>query len=160
MIEILEHKGPVGSERVSDIEKEIDLILPKQYLDFVTPNDGCSLKNISFIYFDEDIDRLSSSCISDFMSLKEDTQYHEDLLSMNKRSPDFFPKGLIKFGHVGNGDYICFDYREGKDAQNPPVVYWNHEAEDGKDVSFIAENFNCFLKMLKPLKEVLSLMRK
>ncbi len=43
-------------------------------------------------------------------------------------------RDLIIFGGEGCGDYICFDYRKNQKTDNPPIVYWKHDAEPGKDV--------------------------
>ncbi len=71
-----------------------------------------------------------------------------------KSPPEFFPEGLIAFAETGGGDSICFDYRESRDNPNPPIVYWDHEADAGKDVSFISKDLKSFLSMLKEPEDV------
>jgi len=61
---------------------------------------------------------------------------------------DLFTKGLLIFANVGNGDLICFDYRQNPKSDNPSVVYWDHEEDEDKNVSFIAKDFDAFLSML------------
>lgn len=63
------------------------------------------------------------------------------------------PKDLIIFGGEGCGDYICFDYRNDSDTDNPPIVYWKHDAEPGKGLFFVANTFDEFLDMLYPYSE-------
>lgn len=63
--------------------------------------------------------------------------------------PEFFPKNLLAFGETGNGDLLCFDYRENPSTDDPLVVYWNHGAPEGKDVSFVADNFESFISILE-----------
>jgi hypothetical protein len=159
MIKIDMHKGLVNLERLKYVESEMGLFFPKSYVNFVLPNDGCRTDPDGFIFFDESFQEEVGSCIGSFMQLKPDLDYFEDILSMNQKLPEFFPKGLVQFGHVGNGDYICFDYRKGKDNLDPPIVYWNHEAEEGKDVSFLANNFDAFLKILKTDEEMDALLK-
>ena len=76
-----------------------------------------------------------------------------DLLSLFLNKPEFFPENLIVFAEVGNGDLVCFDYREGKDNPDPPVVYWCHEYPENENVSFIAKNFEEFIGMLREFDE-------
>lgn len=81
-------------------------------------------------------------------------QNNGSLLSTFNSPPEFFPEGLVAFSEDGGGNYICFDYRQGKKNSDPSVVFWNHEAEIGKDVSFVAINFEVFLSMLKSEEEI------
>ncbi len=83
----------------------------------------------------------------------------EDVWSLFEYPPEFFPKGVIAFGHVGNGDLICFDYREGKNNSDPAVVYWNHESNPKTAVSFIAKDFESFLGLLRSTEEVVNLLK-
>ena len=83
--------------------------------------------------------------------LKEESY---NIVQLNQTPPEFFPKGLVAFGEDGGGDFICFDYREGKDNPNPPIVYWRHDANEGEDVSFIAKDFETFIGMLKSEDEL------
>ena len=59
-----------------------------------------------------------------------------------------FEDGLIPFGENGGGDYICFDYRNDKTTDNPPIVIWNHDMGLKHRVVFIANNFEEFINML------------
>ena len=47
-----------------------------------------------------------------------------------------------------NGDLICFDYRSDPQSDNPPIVYWNHEADEDGNAFFIAKDLDAFLSML------------
>jgi hypothetical protein len=84
--------------------------------------------------------------IGAYLPLNESEYGH--FLKEFSNPPECFPEGLVVFADTGCGDLICFDYRQGTDNPNPSIVYWFHEAEPGKDVSFIANNFEEFLGML------------
>jgi hypothetical protein len=71
------------------------------------------------------------------------------ILSKQKRPSE----GLVAFAEVGNGDQICFDYREGKDNADPSIVIWEHEGDEGKDISFLAPNFESFMDTLMDEEE-------
>ncbi|WP_083932768.1 SMI1/KNR4 family protein [Psychrobacter lutiphocae] len=62
---------------------------------------------------------------------------------------------LVAFAVCANGDYICFDYRENPNGDNPKVVLVYHddfvENEDGTSsmvVNFVADNFEEFMARL------------
>lgn len=91
----------------------------------------------------------SDQAMADGISFIYGLNSNENLIDNYLKPPEFFPKNLLAFGENGGGNMVCFDYRADLNTNNPPIVYWNHEAEVGKDVSFIAKDFEEFLSMLK-----------
>ena len=82
----------------------------------------------------------------------EYTWHHLDNIQSGEE-PDLpieyrFEDGLIPFGENGGGDMICFDYRNDKTTDNPPIVIWNHDMGLKHRVVFIANNFDEFINML------------
>jgi hypothetical protein len=146
------HYGSVNKDRVRIVAKELNIRIPSIYLKNIENHDGGVPYARRFKYFDIDLNFEVGSCLGGFLCINPN-QYG-DLLSTYKDPPEFFPQGVIAFAEVGNGDYICFDYREGRDNPNPPIVYWNHEADIGKDVSFVAKDFETFIEMLKADDEI------
>ncbi len=159
MIKVAKHDGEVLPSRLNMLELEIGFNLPKTYLSFIMPNDGCTLEYDQFLYFDEEKQRKVGSYAGTFLKINP-SSYNDDFISKYTRlsTYEFFPEGILAFSEC-NGDYICFDYRKGKDNPNPPIVYWNHEAEEGKDVSFLANNFEEFLGILKTDEEMDELLK-
>jgi SMI1-KNR4 cell-wall len=144
--------GAFALDRVQLIEKELRITFPSTFINALRNNDGgIPSKNI-FHYSDVRNDRIYANCIGAFLCINPN-QYG-DLLSTYKDPPEFFPEGLVAFAEDGGGNLICFDYREGRDNPNPPIVYWNHEADIGKDVSFVAKDFETFIEMLKADDEI------
>jgi hypothetical protein len=74
---------------------------------------------------------------------------YKDLVNQYYNPPEFFPDNLVAFGVSGGGNRTCFDYRKDKNTNNPPVVYWIIGHDIGEDVSFVANNFEEFIKMLR-----------
>lgn len=140
-------KGKADPQLINFIEKEMGIKMPQTYITLVQECDGGSPQKCDFEYYDESFGEIWGSGIGCFLELNESR--YSNLLKVFKHPPEFFPEGLIAFAETGGGDFICFDYRQGKDHPDPPIVYWNHEAEIGKDVSFVASNFSEFLKILK-----------
>jgi hypothetical protein len=138
--------GNVEDRQIQFIESSIGVTLPKKYIDLVKVCDGGCPRREDFKYFNEYRKSYSISGIGGFLFLNNSK--YSDFLEEFKSPPEFFPQGLIAFADTGGGDLICFDYRQGKDNLDPPIVYWSHGGEEGKDVSFIAKNFEEFIGML------------
>ena len=143
LVNWLECNGDVFEELIQEIQDKIKVILPENYLNCIKHCDGGYPVKSIFSYMDLDHDCIWRTGIGVFLSINR-SKFLENYID----PPEFFPKDIIAFAEVGNGDYICFDYRQGKDNINPPIVYWNHGADIGKDVSFIADNFEEFMNML------------
>jgi|LakMenEpi03Aug12_release.lakeMendotaPanAssembly.Ray.scaffolds.fasta_scaffold30667_3 hypothetical protein len=75
-----------------------------------------------------------------------------EILDHIQNPSEFFPKGLIPFAPDGGGNYVCFDYRHCK--ENPPIVFWHHGFEEGKDVFYLADSFEEFISGLKSEGEI------
>lgn len=145
-------EDPVSLEKVKQVETLIGVKLSKQYVDLIKNHDGCTPVQDSFKYFDQYRSKDVRSGIGRFIPIKQNE--FQNMITVYQEPPEFFPENLVAFAEDGGGDYICFDYRQGKNNLNPPIVYWNHEADVGKDVSFVANNFEEFLGMLEePEKE-------
>ena len=104
-----------------------------------------------FEYYDSYYKCNVEQSIGGFLGF-EDEEYN--IIDSYLSPPEFFPSGLIAFAENGGGDLVCFDYREDKNRSDPPIVYWNHEADVGKDVSFVAKNFDEFIGMLKEPEDI------
>lgn len=144
-------RGKVSKERVAFLEKRINISFPKSYIECMEECNGGVLRKRCFTYKFEN-ERQTVDSIGVFLSLNQNEW--ADLLDIYENPPEFFPKGIIAFGDTGGGDFICFDYRDNKTTNDPPIVCWNHEADVGKDVSFLANNFEDFLGMLKEPEEL------
>ena len=136
---------PLNEEALSALSS-FPFQLPKKYLSLLEQSNGGAINNSDFEYYDGRHNSYTQHAIGFIYGIGT-TQYN--LIKEYFSPPEFFPEGLVAFAETGNGDLICFDYRNDPKTSNPPIVYWNHEAEVGKDVSFIAKDFEEFLTMLK-----------
>lgn len=139
-----EEKLPENAQEI--LLSEINTNPPAQYYELLANCDAGVPIETDFVYFDTYFQENISQALGCFLGI---SNQEYNIIKINKSPPEFFPEGLVAFAETGNGDFICFDYRNGKDNRNPPIVYWNHEADIGKDVSFIANNFEEFIDMLE-----------
>lgn len=144
MIEWDECNKGLPLTKIMDAEQKLGVKFPKEYVDLLLVSDGGAPKKTSFTFFCEDSGMERTDGIGSF--LPHTKSEYGDFWSEIERPPEFFPSGLISFGETGGGDYVCFDYRNVK--EKPVIVFWNHEAPEGKDVNFIANSFKEFLEIL------------
>jgi hypothetical protein len=133
------------------LEKIQNVILPKLYVDFISKHNGARLEIDEFDYDDPNIKTGNNSNSIAFEKI-ETIQKSIELLKYDEE-PDLdikyrFEDGLIPFGDNGGGDMICFDYRNDRTTDNPPIVIWNHDMGFEHRVVFIANNFEEFINML------------
>lgn len=157
---IWEDEGKV--DEIENLENHLDIKFNKLYYDFISNHNRARLIIRYFDFYNNNFKRLSTESIT-FLDI---LQIEDDMKSLLKQStnsldnPDifkfyhYFSKWLIPFGETGGGDFICFDYRNDNKTDNPPIVFWCHDAdsEDGR-VSFVANNFEEFINMLHESEE-------
>lgn len=132
---------PLTNQEISQVEENLDIKFPKDYLEIVMNNDGGYPSPNDFLLNNrlEMFNNLISFKISDSSNILETMEAVSDRLI----------EGIIPFGDDPGGNLICFDYRS---SDNPTVVFWDHEiagsGELEKAISFICDNFTDFLDML------------
>ncbi|MGN6670334.1 MAG: SMI1/KNR4 family protein [Candidatus Nucleicultricaceae bacterium] len=137
----------INRETISDWENKAGIKLPQIYVQLIQNHDGGTPIKEDFKYFDNAFQKTRVSGIGAFISFQPEDKFN--MLHYFQDPPEFFPKGLIAFASTGGGDFICFDYRDGKSNSDPDIVLWDHEADIGKDVSFVAKNFEEFMSILE-----------
>ena len=138
--------GFIEPEQFQAIEDIIGVKLPQSYKDVIKACDGGYPIKEDFEYFDTYFNQKVVSGIGCFLRLNDSPTL--GFTHQFKHPPEDFPVGIIAFATTGGGDYICFDYRLDSAKLDPSIVYWNHEAESGEDVTFIAKDFEEFLGFL------------
>lgn len=146
--------GRAHAEDIAECEKEIGIIFPVAFKEKSLKCDGGTPTKDVFNYYSTTFNRHEGSCLGGFLLFSQNYPHPSELLLESyKKPPEFFPECLVAFAEVGNGDQICFDYREGKDNLDPPIVIWEHEGDEGNDVSYLAPNFEAFMNMLMDEEE-------
>lgn len=145
-------KEIVENERICFLENKMRVKFPPSFLECMKKCNGGVPNRSEFDYYDTHSHRIRGSGVGRFLNLCESRS--SSFLGIFQHPPEFFPEGLIAFAENGGGDYICFDYRKNKENSNPIIVLWNHEDDIGKDVFFLANNFEEFIEMLKIVEEL------
>ncbi|MDR1402016.1 MAG: SMI1/KNR4 family protein [Puniceicoccales bacterium] len=148
---ILLDYGEIDSDEVKKLEKELNISLPSSYVDFVTKHNGASIFARIFDYQDPNMKSGRNSDSIAFVRFEEIENKINRLKKADGNFPGYgtaFEDGLVPFGTNGGGDLICFDYRNDRITDNPPIVIWNHDMGLEHRVVFIANNFEEFVNML------------
>lgn len=148
-IEWLYCEKQASQERIDFVSQKVGVVFPNYFVALMQKCDGGTPKIAAFDYYDESLKFVVGTGIGSFLTFEKGDYEYDDILSCYESSSDLFPQGLVAFADTGGGDYICFDYRKDKANPDPEIVYWFHEAEEGKNVSFVAKNFESFMGMLK-----------
>ena len=151
MNNILCDDGEVSINAVKEIEKLLFVNFPSEYVNFISKHNTAYLKADVFDYDDPNRSDCFNSDGITFIDITKIFNHIENIKSGEE--PDWpieyrFEDGLIPFGDNGGGDMICFDYRNDKTTDDPPIVIWNHDMGLKHRVVFIANNFEEFINML------------
>jgi hypothetical protein len=157
------------------LAEKIPFKLPNDFINLLRISDGGEL-DYEFEYYNEGIKHTLIEGISVIYGLTTKNFYmpnkhydpfapegsldseeffvdYQNLIDAYEDPPACFPENLVAFGTNGSGNMICFDYRSDPTTDNPPIVYWDHGAYIGEDVSFLANNFEEFIQMLRESDE-------
>lgn len=136
-------------ELITTIEK-FSFKIPEKFIELLKVSNG-GVIDYDFDYYDMDCETHIGTGIGYIYGV---STKHYSIIKEYKDPPEFFPKNIVAFAETGSGNMICFDYRSDPNTDNPPIVYWNHEAPEDRDVSFVAKDFEEFLSILKAPKNI------
>ena len=144
----LESKPRCFIENIEEIELEKTIIFPKMYVGLMLLQNGGYLDKDSFEYLDVYRSETIGECAM-FLSIGHYSmgRFYETVEQYLSDPPEFFHENLIPFAENGGGNLVCFDYRSTK--EEPPIVFWCHDDNEGEDVHFVANSFEEFLNMLQ-----------
>lgn len=140
--------APITEHGMSLI-RDFPFRIPEIYMELLKKHDGVRMDYI-FKYYDTYVQKQTLATMDSIFGTESE---YDNLIEEYNDPAEFFPENVVPFSVTGNGDMICFDYREDPNTDNPPVVYWNHEAEETKNISFVAKDFESFLHLLEEPKD-------
>ncbi len=143
--------GEGDSRKVATFEKMLGVLFPDEYKNIVEKYNGAFIvdKNI-FRFYSNLVDAEVEYGSGMFLAYGEIPDVTETMEIKYKHPPEGFVEGLVMFSALGNGDALCFDYREKTVGGDPKVVVWHHEGTPGEmnEISFVAESFKGLLDIL------------
>jgi hypothetical protein len=144
---------PLEKALITEVSKKIKFNLPEKYTSLLEDNkiDGGRPEKYEFVV------RLPNgrnfiSCMGGFSFFSPEIK--SNIFNKYLVKPEAFPDYVLIFADTGFGDYICFDYRNDPQTNNPPVVYWAHEFTDTNEgIVPLAKDFESFLEILMSEEE-------
>ena len=130
---------------IKAVEEELGVKFPNDYIECIKKYHGGAPEKDCFTFDSVKYGEMGS-CLG--VLLRLDQKKEENILDTMKNLNDQLPKKIIPFGDDGGGDFMCFDYRDIKEEQSPKVVYWHHELNTEESISYLAQSFTEFIKML------------
>ena len=141
-----------SSQCIDFVEKNLQLKFPESFLSCIRQIDSGTPENPLFKHLEPASQKFSVDSAS-FISFNPERS--DNILRTFFMFPEFFPKKLVPIMENGGGDYVCFDYSiDCFQDKDPPVGFWLHEYEDGKNIVDLAINFETFLNNLKSENEI------
>ena len=131
-------KNTVSIDNLKKIENELSCSLPSDFVKTVTIyNGGCpekvryDLLNVKEKVFDRLVNfdiKSKNNVLSIYQAIKKRTK-----------------SNLIPFGEDPFGNYICFLFENNNQYK---IVFWDHEQEASKSITFISNTFSEFIEKL------------
>ncbi len=167
----------IPEQRIADVQNNLEVRFPETFLDCVRKCNGGRPEPHCFSYYHTEWKESDEGGFGVLLDFREPMDIY--LKNIHRNDPDLwrdmdiqpwwtiedtnllervdhFTPGLIAFAEDGGGNYICFDYRDGKHNPNPPIVFWHHEFHSGgEEPFFVAKDFDSFLNMLRPSRDEL-----
>lgn len=153
-LEVLMDYGEVNVSVIKIFEEEFNINLPNLFVSLMLKHNGAYLKNGGMYYNNGDVATFS------FYGFKtEENNVLEDISTQYLYDdPIYGYPHVYSFGSTGNGDFICFDYRDNPNGNEPKVCIVIHDEYDditGKHLLFpIANSFEEFLEGLFDFDEL------
>lgn len=132
--------GKLTVEDIDQVEKQLNIKFPQDYIEIVSNNDGGYPYPNKFKLNDNE------EVFNNLISFKEDD--YSNIFEVLEDISGSIIKGVIPIAEDPFGNLICFDFR---DKLEPNIVFWNHEvAEEDveKSISFVCKTFTVLLSSL------------
>lgn len=155
-INVLTDHGSVAAWVIEAFENDIGYCLPKEYKKLISQHNALHpiQSSFNFINYLGEIEEGGIGfCGYGDWPVPELIQNAQDYSVYGYEN-------IVTFGHRGNGDHICFDYRHDPETCEPKVVLMYHDlyANDTNGnpkmiVNHVADSFEAFVDMLYEYKE-------
>lgn len=134
-------KGELSREAVLKVEEELGVSFPSDFVDCVLLKNGGQPIPDTF-----DLEGRKEAVFNSLIDLN--VEESRNIIKVYNDLKNRLPESVYPFADDPFGNYLCFDYRDGKD---PSIVFWDHETSiDGHNskVSFVCSSFSELLNKL------------
>ncbi|MFU2201522.1 SMI1/KNR4 family protein [Bacillus subtilis] len=131
------------NNQIEYVEEKLKIKFPTDYREFIKDHNGCSPIDKKVVLFQN-----SRETINNLLSIGGPTR-PIDLLSTIDNVKDRLVDKIIPFATDAGGNLFCFDYR--MSAQEPVIVFWDHEiAYEDKEssISYVCDSFTELINKL------------
>ncbi|MGG4109235.1 SMI1/KNR4 family protein [Bacillus subtilis] len=131
------------NSQIEEVEEKLKIKFPTDYKEFIKDHNGCSPIDKKVVLFQD-----SRESINNLLSMGDPTR-PIDLLSTIDNVKDRLVDKIIPFATDAGGNLFCFDYR--MSAQEPVIVFWDHEiAYEDKEssISYVCDSFTELINKL------------
>ena len=118
-------EGTVNQNIINNFEKKIGYKFPETYKQIISQHNLLRIEQDAFKFINFYNEKDIGGCA--FFGYGTPT---ENITEANTHfeDPEYYgEKGIIAFGREGNGDNVCFDYRDDLSTDNPKIVYVYHD---------------------------------
>ncbi|MCW2295138.1 hypothetical protein M2262_005188 [Pseudomonas sp. BIGb0408] len=150
-VEFDSYYGDGNSAAIAAVEQQLGRPFPNSYKDVVKRFNGAFIVDRPYFrYFSRLHGEEVESGTGMFLAFGDIEGCTETMEIKLRFPPEGLVPGLVIFSALGNGDALCFDYRECPPSEEPPVVIWHHEGVPGseEEVSPVASTFAALLDRL------------
>ncbi|MDO4644117.1 MAG: SMI1/KNR4 family protein [Cardiobacteriaceae bacterium] len=143
-------KGPVSRTVIENYAKKIGVFFPETYIKLLSKYDYLWIDENCFDFTDYNGDKTDRDIA--FLGYKEEVFGMGRIYDSYDEGNYGHPYTIVPFGYCGNGDYVCFDYKNGNTDPEIIVVYHDDYVEVKGEwrnaINFVAKTFDEFLDML------------
>jgi len=140
----------IDASLIHEAQQTLGVEFPPDYVDLVRQHDDAGNPRESSFSLVTNEGRRIGSNFGALISLRRRAEtergLNADIYTTIRDLGGQLPDRVIPFALTGHGDFICFDYRSGKD--DPAVVYYSHEARPGHAISPLTSGLSAFLDLL------------
>lgn len=140
-IEVYETDEKVCLDEIKIVEKEMGILFPKEYIEFLLDQNGGNPKKSEF----QLPDGTNTSVVNVFYPIGK---MEENLQRENMILDGEIPEGYISIGDDSVGNEILLKI---KGENIGELYFWDHDvdSEEENNMHFLANNLNAFLNILK-----------